>query len=230
MTAYWIYSKHVPVMTKPIEYSPLIHKPDIHFWDLSGTKIREPTYSVQYAVPDNADKNARHLDDFLQLPLETDGSMYDTSFIERMDTNTPFIKYVRFQFKEVRNSEKLEVGGFRFLLKSAPIPFERIQQWNPHTGQASAYTGGSWGDSDQHTIVFCFDEPLQFDMYEIKTSGLSSDHDPIRWIVEGSMNAGYWNMLDDRGREDMMIPLERRKVMKFRLSSPNSEAQTKLLA
>lgn len=220
VTAYLVYSRRTPPIIKPIEYSPFLHKPEILFTDMSGLRLHKPVYPppLTYTVPDSSETgNATQLDDFLQLPLETDGSINDSSETGGLDTNMLFVKYIRFHCRAIRNSETVNVGGFRFLYGSNPIPFDFIKIWNPHTGETSEYKGESWSDSDQRTIIFCFKEALQVDAYEIKTSGASTDYDPTRWTVEGSLNGSFWRVLDSRDFEEAMFPLERGRIMKFKI-------------
>ena len=217
VSAYWLYSRRTPPILKPIEYSPFLHKPEIVFTDMSGLRLKKSAIQpMTYTVPDNTETaSATSLDDFLQLPLETDGSVYDSSEKGLVDTNMIFVKYVRFQCRAIRVGDTVNVGGFRFLYKTNPIPFESIQIWNPHTGETSEYKGEPWSDSDQYTIIFCFKEALLLDAYQIKTSGASTDFDPTHWILEGSLNGSFWRVLDIRDFEEMMFPLERGRIMNF---------------
>ena len=219
ITAYWVYSRPRPVIVKPIEYSPFLHKPEFVFTDMSGLRLRKsppPPPPRTYVVPDNVE-NATRLDDFLQLPLETDGSINDSSEKVMLDANMLFTKYVRFQCGKIRNSKTVKLGGFRFLFEANQIPFDYIKIWNPHTGETSDYKGEPWSDSDQCTIIFCFKEALQIDAYEIKTSSMSTDFDPIRWTIDGSLNGSFWRVIDSRNFEDAMFPLERGRIMKFKI-------------
>jgi hypothetical protein len=224
VSAYIVYIKRNKPVYKPIEYSPFIYKPDISEVNLSGvhsiqpSSPANPSKSNTYTLPEDADMGDTYtMDELMQLPLEGGGFIYDSVEESTIAPKTVYIKYIRFQCTEIRNSDKVEVGGFRFLHNSTPVPFSKIQTWNPHTGESSAYSGGTWSDSDQNTIVFCFSEPLEVNEYEIRTSAVSMDYDPLRWKLEGSMNGSFWTILDDRTKKETGIPLDRGYTIKYKI-------------
>jgi hypothetical protein len=207
---------------KKVEYSPLIHKPVIP--DMSDKKIiihpasgdiftattsEEKTMNA-YQVPELNRLDTISTEELMQLPLESAGD-----FLNEQTTSEKqalFVKYVRFQITEVRDSDQVHVGGFRFLYNDTPVPFEKIQQWNPHTGDSKQYGGEVWSDSDQLSVIFCFSEPLEISHYELKSSYESEEHDPVQWKVEGSMNGSFWFILDDRTMTATAFPKMRNRV------------------
>lgn len=227
VTAYIVYVKRNIPIRKPIEYSPFIHKPDI----VPGI---QPIIMPAAEVPIEAQQSNTYklpeveassiIDELMQLPLESDGFINESAEEDNVDLKTVFVKYIRFQCTEIRNSTRVEIGGFRFLYNSKPIPYSKIQIWNPHTGESSAYSGDAWTDSDQLTIVFCFSEPLEVNQYELRSSSVSMDHDPMYWKLEGSMNGSFWTVLDDRTKIRSSIPHERRAVVKYRMASFRAKA------
>jgi hypothetical protein len=75
--------------------------------------------------------------------------------------------------------------------------------------------GEEWSDSDQLSVVFCFDEPLEISQYELKSAYTLKENDPIQWKVEGSMNGSFWFMLDDRTTTPTAFPIERNTVISY---------------
>jgi len=222
-TALIVYSKRNPVPYKPVEYSPLLQKPDfpattqkitIHpASDKIHSDPQKPKGNT-YKVPLPADEKTE-LDDLMRLPLEGGEFLYDPSEGDDVPPKTVFIKYVRFQCTKLRNSDKIVLGGVRFFYGTTPIPFSKMQIWNPHTGESSKYTGDAWTDSDQLSVIFCFAEPLEMNGYELRSSSESADHDPTQWKMEGSMNGSFWTMLDDRTWSATAFPLERNTIMSY---------------
>ena len=207
---------------KRIEYSPLLHKPVIPDMGdktftihpasgdiFSATTPEEKTMNA-YRVPELNTLDTISTEELMQLPLETGGDFLNEQ--TSSEHQALFVKYVRFQITEVRDGEMVCVGGFRFLYNDVPIPFEKIQQWNPHTGDSKQYGGEVWSDSDQLSIVFCFSEPLEISHYELKSSYESEEHDPVQWKVEGSMNGSFWFKLDDRTMTPTAFPKLRNRV------------------
>jgi hypothetical protein len=209
---------------KPIEYSPFLHKPE--FSDIKGQNFNirpaledihstEPVIPEQkvmnsYTVPVTNTLGSISVEELMQLPLETDGGGWDEE--TAVSKQSIFIKYVRFQFTEVRDSERVCVGGFRFLNNGVPIPFEKMHLWNPHTGESKVYGGEAWCDSDQRSVIFYFSEPKQITEYELKSSYESEEHDPTQWSVEGSMNGSFWFTLDDRTQTPTAFPKVRNRI------------------
>jgi hypothetical protein len=208
--------------SKKIEYSPLLYKPvvpnmgdkriTIHpasNYVFSATTPEQKTMN-DYRVPELNTLDTISTEELMLLPLETGGDFLNEQ--TNSEKQTLFVKYVRFQITEVRDSDMVCVGGFRFLYNDTPIPFEKIQQWNPHTGDSKNYNGEVWSDSDQLSTIFYFSEPLEITHYELKSSYESEEHDPIQWKVEGSMNGSFWFTLDDRTTTPTAFPKVRNRV------------------
>jgi len=213
-----------PAPYKRVEYSPFLHMPElpvvndpIRIHTASGLIHggTTPEGSQTYTIPDADTTNNTGIDELMQLPLENGGELYDYTEGGEIRPTSNFVKYARFQCTEIRGSKTVEVGGFRFLYKDAPIPYEKMQIWNPHTGDSEKYAGGAWSDSDQLSVVFCFQEPVEVDTYEIKSSSKSAECDPVQWKIEGSMNGAFWTMLDDRMMTGTAFSLERGAVNRY---------------
>lgn len=168
------------------------------------------TYLAPYDTPGFGIDMARNRDTidpetYLSMPLESDGIVYNTKDMysgveEESEGKIPKkFKYIRFKILAVRDSSvtTVEIGGIRFLLELKPIQ-TTMEAWNPHTGEKKLYTNGEWSDSDQWCIVFIFSEAVETNRYEITSSLKSPDMDPLHWTVEGSNNATYWVLLDER--------------------------------
>ena len=222
----FISSRFQPAYRR-VEYSPFLHKPEYPIVDDKKFRIypasgvvysTEPTAPQQknmnsYTIPDVNDTNTIYIDELMQLPLENSGEFIND--IATTKSTTIFVKYMRFQITEIRSSETVSIGGFRFLYNNMVVPFEKIQIWNPHTGDSKRYGGEEWSDSDQLSIVFCFNEPLEISQYELKSSYASNENDPTQWKVEGSMNGSFWFMLDDRTTTPTAFPVERNTVVSY---------------
>lgn len=219
---FFISNQYLPYNHKKIEYSPFMHKPEFSPTDdntirihpasdlIHSTVVPKQKINNAYPIPETNRVDTTTLDELMQLPLESGGELVD----EPREKNI-FVKYVRFQFTELRDSVSVHLGGFRFLFMDEPIPFEKIQLWNPHTGYSTKYGGEAWSDSDQWMIIFSFSEPVQISHYELKSSNDLDDHDPIQWNVEGSMNGSFWFLLDDRTRTPTAFPKERNSVASY---------------
>ena len=136
-------------------------------------------------------------DSYLNMPLESDGNTYDTRnkyqpVEEESEVIDKKFKYIRFSVLAVRDSNQVgvSIGGIHFLNKAVPI--NNINLWNPHTGDKTKYNNDEWVDYDQYTAIFVFSEPVSFTEYQLKTSRMTPDMDPIKWKLEGSHNATYW--------------------------------------
>jgi len=212
---------------RKFDISPLVYKHDILPIDTkkiykkpvsSGEKITvyNPEYKVSVEMSNFQDEY--NIETYMELPLETDGKTVKTDTLasfspeEKPVENLSFIKYVKFQCISVRNLEEqqVHVGGFRFFQGNSNIS-TKMTMWNPHTGEREKYTGGSWSDSDQRTIIFCFSEPVLINRYELKSSDKLSDFDPVNWKIEGSITGTYWTVLDDRTDTETAFPKERNK-------------------
>jgi|UniRef100_A0A6C0K8U1 hypothetical protein len=207
---------------KPLEYDPSLHQRefpienqpvriDVTSGLIHGITLKKmPTYIIPDKDKINVEEN---IDELMQLPLENGGEIYDST--ENIPQVNMFVKYIRFQCTQTRDSKTVEVGGFRFLYENNPVPFSKVQIWNPHTGDFKKYAGDTWSDSDQHSVVFCFQEPMEVDRYEIRSSAGSVEHDPVQWKLEGSMNGGFWWILDDRTRTVTAFSIERNNVNRY---------------
>jgi len=224
-TAYFVYSSRKRPILNPIEYSPFLFRPEMVPPHPSGIVTIKPAApppedsSNTYKVPDVFETESHNIDELMQLPLESGGFVYDATESGVIVPATVFVKFVRFQFTKIRNSTKVEVGGFRFLNGSTPIPYKKMRTWNPHTGSTSPYSGHAWSDSDQYTVVFCFSEPLEITRYELRSSAVSWDHDPLNWKVDGSMNGSFWTVLDDRTKVTTVFPFDRGTIIGFAMNS-----------
>ena len=137
-------------------------------------------------------------DSYLNMPLESDGNTYDTRnkyqpVEEESEVIEKKFKYIRFSVLAIRDSNQdgVSIGGIRFLNRGVPI--NNINLWNPHTGDKTKYNNDEWADYDQHTAIFVFSEPVLITEYQLKTSTLTPDMDPVKWKLEGSHNAAYWS-------------------------------------
>lgn len=214
-TALVVFSSRTQPAFKKIEYSPFVHKPEFPVMTdkVSIYPVAPPTVGLNsYKIPEGTLSDSTTIDELMQLPLESGGFVSDT---EEKVPATTYVKYLRFQCTKIRNGTSVELGGVRFLFNTTPIPFKKIRTWNPHTGESKEYAGGAWSDSDQLSVIFCFSEPLEVNKYELKSSAVSKDNDPVQWKVEGSMNGGFWTVLDDRTRTPTAFPVERNFVMSY---------------
>jgi hypothetical protein len=211
-----------PSPYRRLEYSPFLHKPElpivtdpiqIHTASglIHGITSKGPS---SYTIPDGAPSPST-MEELMQLPLENGGELYDYTERDEIRAANTFVKYIRFQCTEVRDSTTVEVGGFRFLNGDITIPYSKMQIWNPHTGDSEKYTGGAWADGDQRSVVFCFQEPVEVDRYEMKSSSKSAEFDPVQWTVEGSMNGAFWMMMDNRATAETAFSLERGAVNRY---------------
>ena len=231
-----------PTPYRRVEYSPFLHKPElpivtdpIHIHTASGLihgiTAKGPS---SYTTPDaDAAPGSSTMEELMQLPLENGGELYDYTERDEIRAANTFVKYIRFQCTEVRDSTTIEldgyqfqcskvldnttveVGGFRFLNGDIAIPYSKMQIWNPHTGDSEKYMGGAWADSDQRSVVFCFQEPVEVDRYEMKSSSKSAEFDPVKWTIEGSMNGAFWTMMDNRTRTETAFSLERGALNRY---------------
>jgi hypothetical protein len=222
ITALIMIFNNRPAPYRRPEYSPFLHKPElpivtepIHIHTASGlvhgVTAKGPS---SYTIPDGA-PNSSTMEELMQLPLENGGELYDYTEQDEIRAANTFVKYIRFQCTEVRDSTTVEVGGFRFLNGDVVIPHSKMQIWNPHTGDSEKYTGGAWTDGDQRSVVFCFQEPVEVDRYEIKASSKSAEFDPVQWTIEGSMNGAFWMMMDNRATAETAFSLERGAVNRY---------------
>lgn len=214
---------------RKFDVSPIVYKPDIQpATTRKGFKVSLPqepikTYKPAYSVEVNPStfEDSYNLETYMELPLETEGrtaqtdTLYNDVAEESPVEDVVFVKYLRFQFTAIRGTDKktVHLGGFQFFQGSSVSSSKPIRMWNPHSGEKSSYNGGAWSDSDQHTIVFCFSEPVIVTRYELKSSKESSEFDPIRWKIEGSMSGSYWTLMDDRSDSETAFPVERNRTM-----------------
>jgi hypothetical protein len=225
ITAIIVILSQRPTPYKRIEYSPFLHKPElpivtqpIRVYKVSGSihgDISVKSTQSTYTIPEANTLHNLSIDELMQLPLENGGELYNYTEGEKIRPSKIFVKYIRFQCTKIRDSTTVEVGGFRFLYGNIPLPYEKMHMWNHHTGDSERYVGGVWSDSDQRSIIFYFQEPVEVDTYEIKSSMKSVSCDPIHWKIEGSMNGGFWTMLDDRTTTGTAFSLERGVVNRY---------------
>ena len=221
------YNRKQPAYKK-IEYSPFVHKPEFPVMNekvtihpasglIHSNTPSQPKGGLNtYNVPDTGTStDYSTMEDLMQLPLESGGFVYDPTESGEIVPKTVYIKYVKFQCTKIRESTTVELGGIRFFYKDTPVPFHKIQTWNPHTGESKKYNGESWSDSDQYSIIFVFSQALELDRYELKSSFGDVERDPIHWKLEGSMNGAFWTVLDDRTKTDTAFPEERGAIMSY---------------
>lgn len=166
------------------------------------------------------------VDDYLNLPLVGTGKTYvNENAYQEVDEDAatvvkpiPRYKYIRLQVSGVRTGHTVEVGGIRFFKGRSMDYYTNLSTWNPHTGEREAYHEQAWTDNDQRMIIFCFPELVQVNRYEYKTSSGSTDNDPIRWTVEGSVNGTFWTVLDDRSKSDANYPVQREVWVMYRMN------------
>ena len=211
-----VYNKPVAQIANPAYKHPTKPVVDI---GLSGPQAE--TYKAPYNLFGFGRDSARNtdtldIDSYLNMPLESDGVTYKnrdkyTSLDEVPETIERSFKYIRFTVLKTRGeTETVSVGGFRFLRKDKPIGNMSI--WNPHTGEKTSYTADEWSDSDQWCIIFVFPEPVAIDKYQIKTSTLAPAMDPIKWRIESSNNAAYWEEIHTK---IAVLPFDRSTVTSF---------------
>ena len=200
-----------PVVAPIVEIDPAIYRmPNPHFKhptkpvldSIFTTPIKKPTYKAPYDVFGFGFDTARNTDSidpdtYLNMPLESDGITYKTrdkytSLEEEDEVTVKKYKYVRFTVLDIRgDSDTVAIGGIRFLREG--VPLTDISLWNPHTGERVAYNNEEWNDSDQWSVVFVFPEPVAITEYQLKSSMKMPEMDPVKWKMEGSLNASFWN-------------------------------------
>jgi hypothetical protein len=186
-----------------------------------GSTPELDTYKAPYNLFGFGRDSARNadtidIDSYLNMPLESDGITYKnrdkyTSLDETPEIIERSFKYIRFTVLKTRGeTETVSVGGFRFLRKDEPIG--NLSIWNPHTGEKTDYTADEWNDSDQWCIIFVFPEPVVIHKYQIKTSTLTPEMDPVKWKIEISNNAAYWEEIHTK---ISVLPFNRSIVTTF---------------
>lgn len=212
IVAYITSKKAKPVISPPapIQIDPAIYKQVNPAYRHPTQPVnREFTHKSTYKPPydifgfgSDAARNTDSVDvnSYLSMPLESDGVTYKTRDMYTSLEETPEYveekyKYIRLTVLAVRGEEStVAIGGIRFLRYG--MPFTNISIWNPHTGNKMPYNADEWTDSDQWTTVFVFSEPIALTEYEIKTSTKSPEMDPIKWKLESSSNASFWNEIN----------------------------------
>jgi hypothetical protein len=217
------------------EISPIVYKPEIIPVDTKKlytssvvdppAKAYEPKYKVE--VKPSVHQDSYSLDTYMELPLETDGKTHKTDVlykdIEELEpvVEPKFVRYLRFRCTETRNASAttVHVGGFRFYNGMNLSTSKPIHLWNPHEGTTRLYKDDAWSDSDQHTVIFQFSEPVLITKYELKSSYESADFDPHHWKIEGSLGASFWEVLDDRTGKPTGFPVERGRVSRYQMQN-----------
>jgi hypothetical protein len=157
--------------------------------------------------------DAKDLDDYLQLPLDSDGRTYNDTLYDLDEPPVVRIpervRYLRMKILETRSGgTSVSLGALRFFHKNVQIPAKII---NPHTGEGVEFP---WTDADQRTLLIGFSHAVELDKYDFLTSSDEIGHDPVHWTLEGSMNGTFWELIDEW---DELLPTLRSVWIPFEL-------------
>lgn len=192
-----------------------------------------PPLLAPYTDPNFGSDRLRNTDEtlletYLYPPLETTGKTYanEHAFKEVDEEAVPAKPVERYQYVRLRvtatrdpGASAVHLGGIKFFWGTQSVT-EPMTIWNPHTGERYPYTAGTpWSDDDQKEVVFHFAEPVAFTRYQLKTSTQSALYDPVRWILEGSKNGTFWEILDAKTEHDWPVPLVRSMSLNFLVRS-----------
>ncbi len=70
-------------------------------------------------------------------------------------------------------------------------------------------TATKWLDFNKGSLVYDFSDNQFIDAYNFTTANDVIDRDPVRWILEGSVNGANWVVIDDRSGSDFTTPVAR---------------------
>jgi hypothetical protein len=159
------------------------------------------------------------METYLDLPLVGSGKTYSNERLAEIDSenvaNAPIVyKYFRFNVQETRDqTSRTSIGALEFYNGSEKVN-QPISIWDPHTGERDLYTG-PWTNNQTKSLSLFFHSPCPITSYRIKTSNLNPADDPSIWSLEGSMNASYWIILDNK---DMDLPINRGKTIEININ------------
>jgi hypothetical protein len=169
--------------------------------------ILPPHERIGFGHDTSRNIDTKELDDYLNLPLEGSGVTYTNEYKYKDidETSEPELpnryKYIRLRILKSRsNLREIHLGDIDFSYRGHQLKLNTI---NPHTGSSVNFP---WIDNDQLTLLIQLESTSEINNYRLKTSTDDPKFDPVRWVLEGSMNGAFWEIIDDRNESDEEFP------------------------
>ena len=72
-----------------------------------------------------------------------------------------------------------------------------------------------WLDFNRQPVILAFPSVVSVDSYRWATANDATERDPIRWILEGSLNGVDWTLMDDRSDKDQAVTTSRLALLEI---------------
>ena len=136
--------------------------------------------------------------------------------------NTPFgdgYRYYRFTPTKLRNDTTANsvqlselsfyVAGSRLVNATITNPGGNspVNEEPPLANDNNTQT--KWLDLNKGALVYQFSAGILIDSYDFTTANDATERDPVRWVLEGSVDGANWILLDDQSNADFPTPTAR---------------------
>ncbi|WP_411847194.1 CotH kinase family protein [Roseibacillus persicicus] len=128
-------------------------------------------------------------------------------------------QYYRFVPLQLRDNgvSMIQLADFTFYSEDGPLEETPLVTNpggnNPDNERPANLTdfdsGTKWLDFNRQALIFHFPAPVTIDHFGFTTANDAASRDPVRWILEGSLNGETWTLLDDRSGSSEIYSTDR---------------------